>query len=364
MKTVVLHRTFDKTVETSGDPIYFMADADGVTKLTGAKFDKWTKTLDGNTTVRMTNSTMFVPIHQLADTTGATFVSCHWHKTGISKGLEPEAIAAAFLTLPDDIFRPIVLREELLDLKTLVQMRYAAIDFRRAWQLKRSAELRGRGFGDNVPAHLKEALGEDEIKLAKKEVELPIDKAIAKQASVIPECVLLNKILGVKGAWTTAATVVAYLGDMDRFSTVSGLWKYSGYDVVAGKAPKRAKGQVQTWNGKLRTSLWLWADSMLKTKNEIWRPVYDQYREQELAVHASKCPCKAIEGHSGARARRRVVKDVLKAFFAATHPANKSMETNGMLLVVAAKEIPAVATCALPVVKKKRAVAKKRVAAA
>lgn len=359
MTTQVLHRTFDKAVETSGDAIYFLADSKGTTKLTGASFKKWAASLGPNSTVRLTNAAMFMPIRNLADTTGAKFVSCHWHKTGLGKGLEAEIIATAFLPLPDAIFSPVNVREELVKLKTMVQMRYAQIDYRRAWQLKLSAITRGLGLSDNEVANPEYAYIFDRelanIKAMQKENESPLDKDIAKHAATIPECVLLNQIMGIGSSWTTSASVVAYLGDMGRFDSVSALWKYSGYDVVAGKAPKRAKGQVQTWNGKLRTSLWLWADSMLKTKNPIWRPVYDTYRAQELAVHASKCPCKTIEGHSGARARRRVIKDVLKAFFAATHQATAIVKPICAVPVVAAKETPTVIACVSPVVKKKRA---------
>ena len=317
MKTIVLHRTFDATPETKGDPIFYIGDETGVHKLVGKQIAKWGKSLNTNITVRITNMSGFIPMYNELKLTGAKFVTVHWHKTGIAKGLSPEEIVKAFQAVSDEMFSSVLIRADIEELKQMIAARYAVLDFRRAAGLKFVAVKRSLGLGDDdvAPAWLQSEL--DNLSAEVKETEGPLDKALTRLAKSIPECILLNEIMGISDkSWMTAASIVAYVGDINRFGSVSSLWHYAGEHVVNGKAPKRTKGQAQTWNPKLRTALWAWSDSMLKTKNPIWRKVYDEYRAEEMAVHAQKHPdCKTVEGHCGARARRRVRKDVLKEFY-------------------------------------------------
>lgn len=312
-RTIAIHRTFDK--EKKGDPIYLVAEDGKVKKYTGLKLDPFLQSIGWNLTIRVTSLAYFLPsLQQMADQ-GAKIVSAHWHNTGISKGLEPEEIALQFLDIPEDKLFKVQLRKDLHELRALINARQAVIKYRKASYQTMQAAARSLGYADGAvkPAWLSQQ--EDEIHKIEKMNELPIEKDIAKLAAKIPECVLFNQILGVKGSWGTSSGVIAYLGDPSRFPTVASLWHYSGQHVVDGKAPKRQKGVNSTWNSNVRTALWNWADSMLKTKNPIWRPIYDQYLAEELSVHLDKHPgCQTVQGHSGARARRRVVKDVLKEF--------------------------------------------------
>lgn len=323
---------FDNNAETKGEPIYFIASATGIQTLQGAKAEKFFDKIDSTHTVRVTNSSSLTVLINKLQSQGAQVVTAHWHDMGIKKGLEPEELVTEFLKVDEKIFKPVVLREDITSLRQMIGARYAVLDFRRAAQLKLSAIVRDLGIGDNeaLPEWL-EASKED-LKAEEKSREKPIEREITKLAKKIPECILLNEILGIKGdSWMTSASVVAYIGDIERFPTVSALWAYSGNGVVEGKAPKRTKGQTQNWNAKLRTTLWSWCDSMLKVKNPTWRPVYEKYAEEEMTVHLSKCSaCSAlpenankqkekktlvVQSHSRARARRRVVKDVLKKFY-------------------------------------------------
>lgn len=311
-----LHKTFDKTTETKGDPIYYVGSPEGVKKLVGTKIDKFLDNLDAGSTIRITNTSTNVPLILELQSKGINVVSAHWHATGLDKGLDAEQIAEGFAALSEDVFSPVMVREDLYRLKAMIAARYAEVDFRRAWQLKQSAIKRSLGLGDKdeLPSFLK---GQDDaIKQSQKEIEHPLEKEITQFAKGIPECILLQEILNVANGWMTSASVAAYIGEPTRFYSVASVWHYAGYHVVDGKAPKRAAGKAMTWNPKLRTALWSWSDSMLKTMNPKWRPVYDAYRADELACHAQKHPdCKTVEGHCGARARRRVVKEVLKEFY-------------------------------------------------
>jgi hypothetical protein len=313
-RVLSLHRTFDRD---SGDAIFWIGENDKVKKMTGIKISQFLESLTHAVTIRVTGIGYFLPgLKELQDR-GANVVYCHWHATGLEKGLEPEQIAQAFVTLPNDIFKTLKIREDILHLREGVKARLAVMQYRKSAGLKLGAIARSYNVTrEDAPDWLKAAF--DDLDEMEKVNEHPVEKEIAKQAKKITECVLLNKILDTSTGWMTSAAVVALLGDMDRFATVQGLWHYCGYHVVEGKAPRRQKGKTNTWNSKVQTALWQWSMSMLKTMNKTWRPVYDAYRAQEMAVHEEKHPgCKSIEGHCGARARRRVVKDVLKEYFLA-----------------------------------------------
>jgi hypothetical protein len=315
-RTISLHRTFDE--EKKGDPIFYVAEAGKAKKYTGLKLNPFLESIEGDVTIRVTSLAYFLPILQTMANQGARVVSAHWHNTGLEKGLAPEDIALGFLSIPEDVLFNVQLRQDLHNLRQLVNARQAVVKYRKAAFQTMQATSRSMGFADDLATELKPVwlrLQEEDVIRIEKMNETPIEKDIAKHAAKIPECILLNQILGVNGSWGTAASVIAYLGDPARFPSVAALWHYSGQHVVDGKAPKRKKGMTSTWNSNVRTALWNWADSMLKTRNPIWRPIYDQYLAEELAVHLDKHPgCIAVQGHSGARARRRVVKDVLKEF--------------------------------------------------
>lgn len=327
--------TIHKTFSDDGEPLYFVAQPSGVTELTDAALTKLLATMTpSETTIRITNiSTAFMLVKRLREQ-GFMVVSCHWHATGIAKNLDAGEITRAFDALDAAMMTPVILRDDIFQLRQMIAARYAVLDFRRASQLKLKAIARTLGLTDNTdewPAYLEAARREaDEDK---KSLENPITKAINTQAAAIPECVMLNEILGIKGkaSWMTSASVVAYVGDVTRFATVSKLWKFAGWDVSEGKASKRAKGQVLSCNPKLKTALWSWCDSMLKTGNVKWRPVYDAARDAEILIHEAKCSrCAglksatdaqkekkrlAIQSHAGARARRKVIKSVLREYF-------------------------------------------------
>lgn len=330
--TVAVHRTFDDQAETKGEPIYFVADAEGVTQLSAVKFDKYSAKLEPGSTVRVTNASSLGSVIHTLQKAGHNVVTAHWHATGIAKGLGPEDIARAFYALSADVFKAVTVRDDIGLLRAQIAAHYAVVKNRVASTLKLSAIARGLGLADAAELPLWLQAGHNEQDEDEKLLEKPIVKAINLTAASIPECVILNEILGVSGkSWLTSAGVIAYIADPARFGSVSALWHYAGFHVANGKAPKRAKGGSVDWNPKLRTVLWKWCDSTIKNMDSKWRPAYDEYRLAELSVHEAKCSACAgqksateaqrlkkaqvISSHSGARARRRVIKDVLRMFW-------------------------------------------------
>lgn len=95
-----------------------------------------------------------------------------------------------------------------------------------------------------------------------------------------------------KGIGPTMAGVILSEIDIAKAGTVSSLWKFAGLDVVIdpetgdGRAPKRTKGQRNTYNAWLRTKLvGVAADCMIKANSE-WRIHYDneKHRRQHMLV--------------------------------------------------------------------------------
>ena len=68
-----------------------------------------------------------------------------------------------------------------------------------------------------------------------------------------------------------AGKVIAFIGDIARFPTVSKLWSYSGYSVENGEAPRRAKGQKTTWNEDLRVMCWRLGVSLIRARGAYYR---------------------------------------------------------------------------------------------
>ena len=83
----------------------------------------------------------------------------------------------------------------------------------------------------------------------------------------------------VKGIGRENIGKVIGLVDIQKADTVSSLWKFAGFAVTNGKAPKREKGGGKLdYNSQLRTMCWRLATSLLKSGGCF----YDYYlREKE-----------------------------------------------------------------------------------
>ena len=295
---------------------YYVADGVKCLKLTETKLVKWITNLEKEEVLRVTQAhSTDVVLLGLAER-GVKIQYAHWHSTGLEKNLPPEAIATGFYNLPQDIFRDFKPRADLAQLRHLVDARLALMEHRKADFLRLGALKRSIGLADedSLPKQLQ--IVEDELLADKRKFETPVDKKLSEVAESIPECVAFNAASGVADSWVTSGTVVAFLGDISRFPMVSSLWHYCGQHVVEGLAPKRKRGEPGTWHPRVRTALWLLGTSIIKNRNNRWRPVYEQFLDKELQEHDVKHPgCKTKQGHCGARARRRVVKEILKEFY-------------------------------------------------
>lgn len=89
-------------------------------------------------------------------------------------------------------------------------------------------------------------------------------------------------LVNIKGIGkNTAPGLISYIGDINKFPTVSKLWAYAGLHLKDGKAPKLRKGQNANWNGKFRSLLLgIVADSFIKQRTPKYRNIYDKEKEK------------------------------------------------------------------------------------
>jgi hypothetical protein len=103
--------------------------------------------------------------------------------------------------------------------------------------------------------------------------------------------------------------------EIERFPTVSSLWKYAGLgSIVEGKAVKREKGKKCDWNPKLKALCWKIAESFVKQRGSPYRELYEKFKEEEKRKNPE------LTGrHIEARARRKTVKLFLAHLYEKWH---------------------------------------------
>ena len=118
----------------------------------------------------------------------------------------------------------------------------------------------------------------------------------------------LVKVKGIGPA--TSAGLIAFVGDIRRFKSVSAMMKYFGLDVRDGKAPRLQKGQMAKWHHKGRSLiLGVIADSFVKQRSP-YRAIYDKEKEKQIPL----CEKLII---AEKRARRKMAKEFMKDFYSA-----------------------------------------------
>jgi len=93
------------------------------------------------------------------------------------------------------------------------------------------------------------------------------------------------------------------LVEIERFPTVSSLWKYAGMHVVDGKAPRRKRGEKVDWNPRFRSLCYNIGKSFVINTKGPYRQHYDRFKAEDTEKHPD-----LSKGHLDARARRKTVK--------------------------------------------------------
>jgi len=112
-----------------------------------------------------------------------------------------------------------------------------------------------------------------------------------------------------------SANIIKSFGYCEKYNHVSSLWKHCGLHVVAGKAPKKVKGQKLDFNPKLRTMCWKIGDSFVKSRSP-YREFYDSEKIRQLALMENKAEgAPASKMHAELRSRRKMVKIFLQHYY-------------------------------------------------
>lgn len=92
----------------------------------------------------------------------------------------------------------------------------------------------------------------------------------------------------IKGIGKENIAKVVGLCDINRAPTISALWKFAGYHVVDGHAPKMVKGQKSDHNRTLRMMCWRLAESIVKNGYLHGGSHYYDFYLQELENYKQK----------------------------------------------------------------------------
>lgn len=116
----------------------------------------------------------------------------------------------------------------------------------------------------------------DELHRRIKDLEDYIDGRIADLLKAHPAYPWFSKVKGI--GKENIGKVVGQV-DIERATTISALWKFAGFSVENGKAPKRAKGEKLSYNSQLRSMCWRLGSSLLRARGKF----YNYYLAQKDA---------------------------------------------------------------------------------
>lgn len=155
-----------------------------------------------------------------------------------------------------------------------------------------------KGF-DIDTTFLKEEL--KTIKFLEKKANMEMIKAVEKNK-------IFSWLMNVDGiADKSAAMLVALMGDVDRFQTISSLWAYAGLGVENGEAPRRKKGNQIHYNPHLKSlCLGIIGGNFIRSKAE---PQYQNYLDKKIFYEQNR-DWKKLRRHRAAI--RFVVKEFMK----------------------------------------------------
>lgn len=120
--------------------------------------------------------------------------------------------------------------------------------------------------------------------------------------SIADDYPIIEHMIAVKGvSFLLAARVICHI-DISRATTVSALWRYSGYGVTNGERDRPTKGQPLNYNKTLKTSVYNVGSSFLKAGGP-YRAEYDAAREYYWANRPDW-----TKGHNHLASMRKMVK--------------------------------------------------------
>lgn len=114
----------------------------------------------------------------------------------------------------------------------------------------------------------------DELHRRLLSLEEYVDGRIASLIEAHPAYPWFSRVKGV--GRENIGKVVAQI-DIEKAEYISSLWKFCGYAVVDGHAPKKVKGSKLEYNSQLRSMCWRLGTSLMKARGKF----YDYYLKEK-----------------------------------------------------------------------------------
>jgi len=203
--------------------------------------------------------------------------------------------------------------ETMKSIDMLVDAGLKTEKLRVATQVRRT-HLGLRGREDKLTDELLDRVGD---------LEKWIDDTIAELIQAHPAYPWFSRVRGV--GRENIAKVIGQI-DIEKADTISALWKFCGYSVDNGYAPKRIKGDTLHYNSNLRSMCWRLGSSLLRAKGrfyEYYLVEKDKYVQRYQGQGMSIVPATSLpkvngkkqetdtiisEGHVHNRALRKMIK--------------------------------------------------------
>lgn len=104
-------------------------------------------------------------------------------------------------------------------------------------------------------------------------------KSIQKELKHYP--IWKEYLLGVRGCGPLmGGVIISEIQDIKRFPTISKLWTYCGFGLKDNSIQKRTKGEKSNWNAYAKTKLFVLAECLIRSNNEKYRTLYDNYKHR------------------------------------------------------------------------------------
>lgn len=172
---------------------------------------------------------------------------------------------------------------------TAVTLR-AAIDLRErtAMNARIGVENRLRALGQDAdnPGQSAQVAHLESLLAVVSKLEDQADKVMADLVKGHP---IYGELTAIRGVGDTLAARLIGMIDIERVSTVSALWKWAGLHVVGGMAAKPVKGEKISYNPRLKTSMFLFADVQIKCRGP-YREDYDRAKTEYEARFPDRSP--------------------------------------------------------------------------
>lgn len=138
-------------------------------------------------------------------------------------------------------------------------------------------------------------------------------------ATVGPVWTWLTGIKGLKEGGL-AAQLIAHIDDIEKFTTVSKLWRFAGHAVIDGQAERKKQGEKAHYNARLKSVIWQIVKSFVMMQTPGYVDVYYAEKERLRRLYPepvetngeSAWPKKYTDAHIDRMAYRKVGKIFLQ----------------------------------------------------